>query len=147
MNFSFRLVPIESLDSVWPAIAVGLERVKKRTRDATWQLVDVRRALDEGRAELHLGRAHDKYVGFVILAPTIDNYSLKKSLLTWVAYMPRVSQEIRDAADYAIGDIAWARGIDRGVFISARRGYKRRIPDGWREYETVYEKDYSKGRI
>ena len=117
---------------LWPWVEEGLREVIAKTTP-TWLAADVYAELRSGAATL--ATLADE-AGFLVLKRLADYDG--PVLFVWVCWGRNALREHDDAVHVALFDLARQAGCLRVQMRSPRKGWGR---VGWRERETVYERE------
>lgn len=138
----------EDIDSVWPAVEPGLERLFKKAErkghKPDWTPRDVKGACKLKKADLLLCYIDGKYAGWVLIALTHNLFTGEPSLLIWIAHT--LHKQAKELAIKDLYHIAHTLGIKRLTFTTVFKGWERRLPDTkWKLAEVSYERILEEG--
>ena len=132
-------IPALKLHEVWPQVLPGLEVVRKRV-SPEWMPEDVYATLKTNLATLYMCYSEGEYMGFMVLAPKLDEYSGKRSLLVWIAYSK--SWQATSEGLHEVYKIAKQGGFQAVHFYSPRVAWGRRLrSEGFMMTEIKFERE------
>lgn len=141
-DFQFSLVDPRKLDLVKDAVTPGLLYLKATNRCVTFTPEQVYDLIVRGRAELYAAYLDGEYGGFVILAETVEPFTLERQILIWCFYTQRKFPRERELVTLcveAIDEIARKRGIETVRMRSSRPGWERQGPRrGFEKFDTCW---------
>lgn len=117
------LISPQNLRWVWPAVKAGLEKMP----ESDWIPEDVYHLIKSGDSALYVGHDEGAIIGFMVLRQLAEEFSGKSRLHVWLAYNTS-GQDIRDAAESLILQVAKNMQATRITFGSPRVGWAKQFP-------------------